>query len=152
MPARRLRQAVFAGRKWAEAKAAALEGTSPRDWPDTWDAAWSGGLHLAPRSPKLAPEDLARLLDRATDAARRRWAEIVEAERAIEDNQTSDSETRATALYEALRDHVPAGLSVGREGARVYLQDVSDAAETTVTSYAAAARAVSDWQERHFGR
>ena len=37
-------------------------------------------------------------------------------------------------LYDTLRDHVPAGLSVGREGGRVYLQDVADAEEITVTS------------------
>jgi hypothetical protein len=152
MRARRLREAVFAGRRWAEEKAAALEGTSSRDWPDAWEIAWGGELHLEPRSPKLGPEDLAALLDRATEAARSRWAEIVEAERALEDSQATDAETRATALCEVLRDHVPSGLSVGREGGRVYLQDVADAGETTVTSFADAARAVSDWQERHFGR
>ena len=102
--------------------------------------------------PKLVPDELAALLDRATRAASSRWAEIVEAERELEDSGAPNTETRAVALYDTLRDHVPAGLSVGREGARVYLQDVADAGETTVTSLADAARAVSEWQERHFGR
>jgi len=149
----RVREAILAGRRWAEEKAAHLEGTSPRDWPDTWDPAWSAELHLERHTPKLAAGELAALVARATDAARERWMEIVEAERDIEEtSQTSDAETRAVALYEALRDHVPAGLSVGREGTRVFIQDAADTEETTVTSYADAARAVSDWQERHLGR
>lgn len=152
MDAERVRQAVSAGRRWADEKAAALEGTSPRDWPEDWDLAWSGELHLEPRPPKLSREELADLLDRATRAARDRWTEILEAERSLEESGESNSEERAVALYEALRDHVPAGLEVGREGTRVYVQDVTDAGETTVTSLASAARAVSDWQERHLGR
>lgn len=152
MLSRRIQEAASAGVRWADEKAAALEGTSPRDWPDAWDAAWTGALHLEPRYPKLAAEELAALLDHANDAARGRWTEIVERERALEESHATDAETRAVALSEALRDHVPAGLSVGREGSRVYLQDAADAGETTVTSIADAARAVSDWQERHFGR
>ena len=53
---RREEAAVAAGRKWAEDKAAALEGTSPRDWPEEWDPAWSGELHLKAQVPKLVPE------------------------------------------------------------------------------------------------
>ncbi len=157
---RRVKDAIASGRTWAEEKASHLEGTSPRDWPDVWDAAWSGGLHVASPSSdpsKLTREEIVALFDRATDAARERWEEIVEAARALEDGGAADggaadSEVRAVALCEALRDHVPAGLSVGRDGSRVYLQDVSDAAETTVTSLASATRAISDWQERHLGR
>jgi hypothetical protein len=150
MDPRRMREAACAGRRWAEEKAAALEGTSAQSWSDDWQAAWAGALSLEPHLPKIAPEELSTLIDHATDAARRRWTEILEAERALEDNQALDTETRALALCEALRDHVPAGPSVGREGSRVYLQDTSDAHETTVI--ADAARAVTDWQERHFGR
>lgn len=145
-------EAAEAGRRWAEDKAEALQGTSPRDWPQAWDVAWAGELHLEPHPPKLVPDEIADLLDCANDAARLRWNEIVEDERALEESGETDTETRALALFEALRDHVPEGLSVGREGGRVYLQDVSDAGETTVTSLADAARAVGDWQERHFGR
>ena len=148
----RVRDAVLSGRRWAEDKAAALEGTSPRDWPDTWDVAWSGELRLAPQSPNLTREELEALLDRASEAARLRWEEIVEAERALEESGATDGETRAVALCDALRDHLPPGLSVGREGGRVYIQDVTNAAETTVTSLADAARAIGDWQEHHFGR
>lgn len=149
---RREEAAVAAGRKWAEDKAAALEGTSPRDWPEEWDPAWSGELHLKAQVPKLIPEVVTALLERATRAASSRWTEIVEAERALEDSGAPNTETWAVTLYDTLRDHVPEGLSVGREGGRVYLQDVADAEEVTVTSLADAARAVSDWQERHFGR
>jgi hypothetical protein len=73
------------------------------------------------------------------------------AERGGEDGG-EEGEAGAVQLYEALRGHVSAGLSVRREGARVYLQDVSDAGETTVAPMAEAARAISDWQERHLGR
>jgi hypothetical protein len=146
------REAIFAGRKWAEEKAAALEGTSPRDWPDDWDVAWAGALDLEPRSPELAPDELDAFLDRANRAASSRWAEILEAELELEEHGTTDTETGALALYELLRDHVPAGLSVGRDGTRVFLQDSAGSEETTVTSFADAARTVSDWQERHFGR
>jgi hypothetical protein len=152
MPTEREREAALAGCKWAEDKAADLEGTSPRDWPDAWDPAWSGELHLEPHAPALIPEKLAALVEHATDAARDRWEEILEAERSLEDRALTDSESYASALCDVLRGHVPAGLSVGREGGRVYLQDVADAREMTVTSYANAARAISDWQERHFGR
>jgi hypothetical protein len=152
MPTEREREAALAGRKWAEDKAAALEGTSSRDWPDEWDAAWSGELHLEPHRPALIPEELAALMERATEAARERWEEILEAERSVEESSATESEFYASALRDVLRGHVPDGLSVGREGARVYLQDVADATEMTVTSYAHAARAISDWQERHFGR
>jgi hypothetical protein len=151
MDPRRMREAACAGRRCAEEKQQRW-GTSAQSWPDDWQAAWAGALSLEPHLPKIAPEELSTLIDHATDAARRRWTEILEAERALEDNQALDTETRALALCEALRDHVPAGLSVGREGSRVYLQDTSDAHETTVTSIADAARAVTDWQERHFGR
>jgi hypothetical protein len=153
MASDRAREADAAGQKWAEEKAAALEGTSPRDWPEEWDAAWNGELHLEPHRPRLEADELAQLIERATSAARQRWAEIVEEARGIEESQTTtDAEARAVALYEAIRDHVPAGLAVGREGARVYIQDVADSGETTVTSIADAARAINDWQERHFGR
>lgn len=145
----RLRSASVSGQDWAEQKAAALEGTSPRDWPDEWDDAWNGELSLA-RSQELSPAALAELRARASDAARARWAEILEDQRAGDDGE-EQGEARAVELYEALRGHVPAGLSVGREGARVYLQDVSDADETTVASMAEAARAISDWQDRHLG-
>jgi hypothetical protein len=145
-------EAARAGRRWAEEKAALLDGTSPRDWPDEWHVDWGGELHLAPRRPKLEPEELAELLEVARDAARDRWAAIVDAERTLEESGPTDTEAGAVALYEALLDHLPPGLVVGREGPRVYIQDVTDADETTVTSFADAARTVSDWQERHFGR
>lgn len=148
----RTREAAAAGRKWAEDKAAALEGTSPRDWPDEWDAAWSGELHLEPHGPELTPEELAALVERATGAARERWEEIVEAERTVEDSGATDGESYARTLCDVLRDHLPGGLAVGQDGARVYLQDVVDATEMTVSSFAQAARTISDWRERHFGR
>ncbi len=152
MRPRRSREASAAGRRWAEEKAAALEGTSPRDWPETWDPAWSGGLRLEPSSPSLDREELEALVDRATNAARRRWTELVENARALEAEGADAAESRAVALFDALRGHVPSGLAVGRDGPRVYLLDVTDAEERTVTSIADAARTINDWQERHFGR
>jgi hypothetical protein len=148
----RERQAVFAGRRWAEEKAAALEGTSPHDWPDVWDRQWNEDMPIQPRLPKLTPEELTALIDTAIYAARGRWEELVEWERALDDRDATDDEAQAVALYEQLREHVPAGLSVGRDGARVYLQDVSDAADMTVRSLADASRAISDWLERHIAR
>jgi len=85
----RLREAHVVGRKWAEHKAAALEGTSPRDWPNDWDDSWSESLSVTPRSPPLTPDELEELLEHAREAARRRWAEIVEEERSVQESTES---------------------------------------------------------------
>lgn len=149
----RERDAVAAGRRWADDKAAALDGVSPRDWPQTWDDAWRGELRFDPHLPRLTPGELRDLLELASDSARVLWIEIVDRELAIEARGVEvESESYSLALFEELRNHVPQGLTVGREGTRVYVQDLTDGRETAVTSFADAVRAISDWQERHFGR
>jgi hypothetical protein len=145
-------QAARAGRAWAEQKADALEGTSAQDWPAEWDPRWAGELRLS--GARVARRELEELIDFANREAAERWLELVETRRAVEDarGELEEIEARAVWLYEALRAHTPEGLTVGRDGARVYLQDMGDATELSVGSLGEASRVISDWQERHFGR
>lgn len=145
-------QAAAAGRAWADRKADALEGTSALDWPADWDPAWAGELHLS--GARVDARELSALVDLANREAATRWLDLVEARRSTQDAraESEELETGAVRLYEALREHTPQGLSVGREGGRVFLQDVGDASEHSVTSLGEAMRVIGDWQERHFGR
>jgi len=144
-------QAVEAGRGWADRKADALEGTLAQDWPLEWDPSWAGELRF---DGQLDRDELADLTDLANREAAEHWLEIVEARRTAEDSraETEELETRAIHLYEELREHIPEGLAVGRDGARVFLMDIEDAAEFSVHSLGEASRVINDWQERHFGR
>lgn len=155
MDRRIMENASAEGRRWADEKAAGLEGTSPLDWPDDWEPAWNGELGVkVPPDGGLSLEDLTELQGRAELAATLRWNEILETERATLDARvdTVDDELSAVRLYEALREHVPSGLAVARDGPRVFLFGSEPAEEVTVTSLADAMRAIGDWQERHLGR
>jgi len=145
-------QAALAGRRWAEQKADALEGTLAESWPTEWDPSWGGELRL--HGARLDRAELDELVDLANREAATRWLELVETRRSLEDarGEAEELEARAVWLYEALRQHTPDGLSVGREGSRVYLQDAQDATEFSVHSLGEASRVINDWQERHLGR
>ncbi len=146
-------QAVRAGRAWAEQKADALEGTLAQDWPMEWETRWDGELRLS--GSRVDRQELDELIDLANREAAARWLDLVQARKATEDARSELEElvARAVWLYESLRGHTPEGLAVARDGARVYLQDVSDATEIAqVRSLGDAARAMSDWEERHLGR
>jgi hypothetical protein len=146
-------QAAEAGRRWAEQKADALEGTAASDWPREWDPRWAGELRL--RGGRGVNErELGALIDLANREAAARWSELVEMLAAAEDarGEAEELEARAVSLSESLRRHTPEGLSVGREGARVFLQDVEDGSEINVRSLAEASRFITEWQERHLGR
>ncbi len=144
-------EAVEAGRRWAEEKADAREGTRAEDWPVEWDPAWAGELHVTGK--RADGPMLVALVDRANREAAARWLEIVEARREEQDTRAEGEELEAGAvkLYETLRRHTPEGLSLGREGARVFLQDVEDASEVSVSSIVEALRAIDEWQGRHVG-
>ena len=104
-------QAVRAGREWAEASA--------EDWPLAWDTRWDAELKLS--GSRLDSRELVKLIDLANREAAQRWLELVETRKALE--------AHAVWIYEALRGHTPAGLTVVRDRSR----------------------AIGDWQHRHFG-
>jgi hypothetical protein len=144
-------QAVRAGRAWAEQKADALEGTAAQDWPPDWEPRWDGELRLS--GSRVDRRELEELIDLAHREAAARWLDLVETRRTLEDERAEleELEARAVWLHEALRSHVPLGLAVARDGARVYLQDTADATQFDVRSLGDAARVIGDWQERHLG-
>ncbi|HSQ65424.1 MAG TPA: hypothetical protein VLM85_19530, partial [Polyangiaceae bacterium] len=100
-------QAVLAGRRWAEQKADALEGTLAESWPTAWDPSWGGELRL--HGARLDRAELDELVDLANREAATRWLELVETRRSVEDarGEAEELEARAVWLYEALRQHTP---------------------------------------------
>jgi len=77
-------RAEQAGSQWADRKADALEGMPAQDWPEEWNRAWAGDLHLAPedRSGHARFEELQEF---AQAAAAMRWSQLVEDRRDEED-------------------------------------------------------------------
>lgn len=139
--------ATAAGHGWAERKAATLEGAIPAvDWPDTWSPAWGESLPF--RSGEVDPQSVPVLLAIASHAAAERWAELVSEHRAEEsaDEEEVDLEIEAVRLFEAVRDALPEGLTVVRNGERVCLVDEAGK-ERTITSLEQASRVLGEWKE-----
>lgn len=140
-------EAVALGRAWASDKADALRGAiDPEDWPDFWDEADAGSL-----PEQLSNAERRQLEELANAAARERWVELVADERfgdMLEENR-DEIEARAAALESQLRESLPPGVSVGRDGSRVFLSlSESGRSERTVSSLSNAWRVLHDWEEQ----
>lgn len=139
---------VAAGRGWAEAKAEILRGSVPAlDWPDLWDDAENPALPFAPHEiEERERRDLGQV---ASHSAHERWRELLTEQRDLEALEQEDHELEAGALRleKALRDDAPPGITVGRDGSRVYLVNTATGAERTVDSLETAFRAIEDWAE-----
>jgi hypothetical protein len=141
-----VRDAEALGRSWAEQKAETLRELPAVDWPDIWEP--RPGTEL-PFAKELSAAERESLLRVAHHEAAERWAELVTAEREIEDaaDEEHDQEAEAIQLFEGLRDDLPAGLEARRDGPRVYLEDLATGRETTVTSLEHAWKVVAEWLE-----
>jgi hypothetical protein len=143
------RLAEAAGHVWAESVAETLADTIPAiNWPAEWDTRWSGKLPFRPG--EIGSDDIDRLIGVAARAAAERWSEILNARRSDESpiEQQFDEETRAIRLLEAIESDLPEGLTLERDGPRVYVRDEAGV-ERTIDSLEQAWRAVSEWRERH---
>jgi len=139
-------EATALGRAWADEKADALRDDVPAaDWPDFWEEASNG-----PLPPDLAWEERSDMLVSATRAAQDRWRELrseqLYAESIEEDGGASEAE--AVRLEASLRDGLPRGIRLGRDGCRVHLQNAATDQERSVTSLGDAARVIEEWTEQ----
>ncbi len=142
------RLAATAGRLWAERKAETLrDGIPAADWPDLWDDAEQGSLPFS--SSELAGTRGAALETEALHAAHERWRELVVEQRNLEADQEQEPllELDAVRLETALQNDLPHGISVGREGSRVYLEETRRGMQRSVTSLEQAWRVVDEWEE-----
>jgi len=139
-------EATALGRAWADEKANALRDDVPAaDWPDFWDEASNG-----PLPDNVAWAERSDMLVSAIRAAQDRWRELRSEQLLVESIEGDDSEGEAAAvrLETSLREGLPPGITVGRDGSRVHLQNAATDQEQSVTSLGDAARVIEDWTEQ----
>jgi hypothetical protein len=139
-------EATALGRAWAEEKANALRDDVPAaDWPDFWEEASNGPLPL-----ELEWEERSDMLMSATRAAQDRWRELRSEQLLVEsiEGDEGESEAAAVRLEASLGEGLPSGITVGRDGSRVHLQNAATDQERSVTSLGDAARVIEEWTEQ----
>ncbi len=139
--------AEAAGRAWAEDKAATLRDAIPAvDWPDLWDDADNGRLSLG---DQVTEEEQASLSPVAAHAAHERWRELVVEQRELESAEENqlDLEAEASRLEAQLSGDLPQGITVGRDGSRVYLENLETGSQRTVANLEQAFTVLSEWRE-----
>jgi hypothetical protein len=140
-------EATALGRAWADEKANVLRDRIPAaDWPDFWDEADNGQLPL-----DIDAEQGGQMLVSANRAAHDRWAELLKEQRSVESTEEDEHALEAAAAqFEAsLRGRLPPGITAGRDGSRVYLQNSESGDERSVTSEEDVAMVMEEWTEHH---
>jgi hypothetical protein len=137
-----------AGRRWAEWRAESLDGDIPAlDWPDEWPSAWNEALELP---EEVGERDAPAYRIAAHHAAAERWAELLKEHRDSEAvaEEEADAEAQAVRLVSLLREDLPAGLTVWRDGHDVYLR-APHGEETPIHSLRDAWRVVAEYDEHY---